>query len=222
MTIEFQNLSFSYNEGDYIIRDFSCLVPSGASLAILGPSGCGKSTLFKLILHLLKPRSGKILIGGKEADGTQAISAVLSEVCLYPWMTVRENLCLTGSQELADQLLKELDMYEWKNYYPHSISAGMTQKVRLARMVMLPADIWLLDEPFNGLDIKSKKTAMDFLRKYRQNKTEILITHNLQEAKDFSETMAIWNLKEKRPEPLNRNQLEELAILQYLMEHENG
>ena len=55
-----------------------------------------------------------------------------------------------------------------------------------------------------------------------EKKTAILITHNLQEAKDFSERLCIWNLKEKRPEELDRSCMEELSILQYLMEHENG
>ncbi len=222
MKIEFSELSFSYNEENDILRNFSYTVPSGIRLAILGPSGCGKSTLFKLILNLLKPKSGKLLIDGKEVDGTEPISAVLSEVVLYPWMTVRENLCLTGSSDMADKLLKELQMYDKRNYYPHALSAGMTQKIRLARLVMQPSEIWLLDEPFNGLDIKSKKVAMDFLERYRKQKTAILITHNLQEAKDFSERLCIWNLKEKRPEELDRSCMEELSILQYLMEHENG
>ena len=199
MEIRFSNVYFQYEETP-VVSDCSLEAASGERLALLGPSGCGKSTLLKLMLGLLQPQQGQVLLGGKPAGQGQAVSALLAESRLFPWMTLLENLCLVGEKAVARQYLEQLGMADWADSYPSAISVGMTQKIRIARMAMIPADLWLLDEPFNGLDLRSKETVQEFLRQTGAGKTMVLVTHNPAEAAAMSDRILTWDRQKRRPD----------------------
>lgn len=204
MDICLREVSFQYGgdseEGTQVLSRYSIEIPSGQILALLGPSGCGKSTLLKLLLGMIRPESGEVLLGGKAPGAGQRISAMLSESRLFPWLTLEQNLRLAGSPERVEEYLSLLQMEQWKSYFPSALSVGMTQKIQLARMALLPADIWLLDEPFNGLDIQSKELVFDFLNRLKGDKTVILVTHHVQEAMRFAERILLWNQQKHRPD----------------------
>lgn len=76
----------------------------------------------------------------------------------------------------------------------------MTQKVKIARLSLLPAEVWLLDEPFNGLDLHSKEVVQMFLKKHQNGRTVILVTHNPKEAVSMSERIIFWDTQKMRPD----------------------
>lgn len=222
MDVLIKDVSFSYSQEKELIDSCDLHIKSGEVLALLGPSGCGKSTLLKLILGILKPVKGEIIINGTTDYEKNKIAAHLSEERLYPWMTLEENLRLIGSKEESAKCLEEVGLTEWADYYPTAISAGMKKKLYLARMSMLEAEMWLLDEPFNGLDLNSKQIIQEFLRKKKENKTIIMVTHNPQEAIDFADRVIFWDKNKKRPyqEWINHNDNKEL--LDYMLHNALG
>lgn len=199
MEIAINDLSFAYSDRQ-VLSHCSLRIASGEVLALLGPSGCGKSTLLKLLQGLLTQEQGEILFDGAPAVDGREISTHLSESRLFPWMTLEENLSLVGKRTQAREYLEALDMSRWADYYPSALSVGMTQKILLARLALVPARLWLLDEPFNGLDLSSKALAQSFLRQHKGDRTVILVTHNLQEATTFADRVLLWNRETCRPE----------------------
>jgi len=222
MELTFDDLSFGYAPGPPIISHCDLRVAPGEVLALLGPSGCGKSTLLKLVLGLLRPNEGRILADGKPMDGSLRIAARLAECRLFPWMTLEENLCLCGPREQAREHLDQLGMGRWADYYPSALSVGMAQKIQLARLAMLPADLWLLDEPFNGLDLSSKAAAQEFLRRRKGGKSVILVTHNPQEATAFADRVIFWDREKKRPDQEWINHSDTDELLQYMLKNALG
>lgn len=221
MDITIKDLTFYY-ENRLILERFNCNIKDGEVVALLGPSGCGKSTLLKLLLGIIAPTEGEILFDGKKALGQRKIASHLSECKLFPWMTLEKNLCVMGSKEEVHQCLKELEMEEWSDYYPSAISVGMTQKIHMARFAMMDAELWLLDEPFNGLDLKSKALVQDFLRKRRNNRTTIIVTHNIKEATAFADRVLLWNREKHCPDREWINNGSGEKLLEYMLQEALG
>lgn len=222
MDVLIKDVSFSYSQEKTLIDNCDLHIKSGEVLALLGPSGCGKSTLLKLILGLLSPQKGKILINGTTDYEKNIIAAHLSEERLYPWMTLEENLCLIGTKEESARCLEEVGLTEWADYYPTAISAGMKKKLYMARLSMLKAEMWLLDEPFNGLDLSSKQSIQEFLRKKKEEKTVLMVTHNPQEAIDFADRVIFWDSAKKRPYQEWINHDDNKELLEYMLHNALG
>lgn len=221
MNIILKDLTFYY-EDRLILDHFNCNIKDGEIVALLGPSGCGKSTLLKLLLGLIEPTDGEILFNGEVPTTKHKIAAHLSECRLFPWMTLEKNLRTTGSKQEAWECLKELEMEEWADYYPSAISVGMTQKIHMARFSMLEAELWLLDEPFNGLDLKSKALVQDFLKRRRKNRTTIIVTHNLKEATNFADRVLLWNKEKHCPDREWINDGNSEKLLEYMLQEALG
>lgn len=221
MDITFKNVSFCYND-QVIIKDFNYYIPSGKVIALLGPSGCGKSTLLKLLLGLLDLTKGEILFNGEKISPKFKIAAHISESKLFPWMTLEKNLRTVGSDKDVKHCLKELQMENWADYYPSAISVGMAQKIQMARFSLLPADLWLLDEPFNGLDAHSKEIVQRFLQTHRENKTTIIVTHNLQEATSFADRVLLWDQEKHCPYHEWENNGQDDSLLKYMLQESLG
>lgn len=205
MKIALEDISFYYGEKE-IIQNCSIEIASGETMALLGASGCGKSTLLKVIAGLLDSSKGRILFNDKERTKEERIASYLSESRLFPWLSISQNLQLTGRKKMVQQYLEQLNLTAFSDYYPHALSAGMQQKIQLARLAMQTSDIWLLDEPFNGLDIQSKEVVYDFLNVLKKGRTVVFVTHNIPEAVTFSDRIAIWDTKKRRPETILRNE----------------
>lgn len=184
--MEIIKISKSFGSLD-VIKDFSLEVKDGEVVCLLGPSGCGKSTLLKIL-------SGLDIAFDGQLDGfeNKRISYVFQESRLLPWLTVKDNLAyvLEGhmpESELDDHIdtfLEKVDLLEFKNSYPNTLSGGMKQRVSLARAFSMPHDILLLDEPFQGLNLELKDQLMTLLESLieQDKKTVIMVTHDLNEA----------------------------------------
>ena len=172
----------------------SFTVPSGQFAALIGPSGCGKSTLLRLAANLLQPSCGSITAGGQSparAAEQRRIAWMAQSPALLPWRTARGNVALAahflppGSARLTPEAaLERVGLADAAAIYPFMLSGGMQQRLALARTLTLPADLWLMDEPFAALDeLTRERLTADLLELWRPLQATFLwVTHNLSEA----------------------------------------
>lgn len=156
-----QRLHLSFGE-KAILRDFSLDVPGQGITALSGPSGCGKTTLLRCVAGLQRPDSGQIL--GIRPEET---AILFQENRLLPWRTVREHLTdvlpphRRGETDFFLSLVElELDAHR----FPLELSGGMQRRLALARCLALDAKLYLLDEPFTGVDLERIRRLMEYLR----------------------------------------------------------
>jgi len=179
MGIVIKNLTKSF-DGKTVLRDFSCELPDAGVIALMGKSGIGKSTLINLMLGLRKPDSGEIHI----PSGTR-FSAVLQEDRLFAHLSARETLRLTTGRSASDidAALLSLSLNPEEKSSVRTYSGGMQRRVSLARGVLFPADVLLMDEPFRGLDGETREKAVAFTLREWKNRLIILVTHDMEEAR---------------------------------------
>lgn len=209
--LEVKELSYSYHsmEGEtQALLDISFAVNTGEFLAVVGPSGCGKSTLLSLISGLIKPSEGTILIDGSPIfAGDSRIGYMLQKDHLFEWRTIFSNACLgleiqkklnEESKERVDKLLFTYGLDAFADAKPSELSGGMRQRAALIRTLALEPDVLLLDEPFSALDYQTRLAVCDDISTIirGQNKTAILITHDLSEAVSVADRIIILT---KRP-----------------------
>ncbi|MGL5123160.1 MAG: ABC transporter ATP-binding protein [Fusobacteriaceae bacterium] len=179
--MKIKNLSKAYGELK-IFENLNIEFSKNKISVILGNSGCGKSTLLNLISDNTLKYTGTI------ENNEKFISYIFQEDLLIPWKTVYENVEYVLN--LKDEIKKNniinnnltlVDLYEYKNFYPHELSGGMKKRVGIARAFSFPSTLLLLDEPFASLDINITKTILkDFIKLQNKNpKTVILVTHNI-------------------------------------------
>jgi len=203
--IEIKNITKNYytKEGEIAaIKDFTLSLNKGEIISLVGPSGCGKSTILSIISELDKESSGCIL----KKDNLK-IAYMLQSDALLPWLTIYENAILglkiqnkltKENIEYVNYLLEFYNLIDFASNYPKSLSGGMKQRVALIRTLSLKPDILLLDEPFSALDQQSRLIISDDVYKIikKENKTVILVTHNIEEAIIFSDKVIVLS---KRP-----------------------
>ena len=159
--IKARELTFRYDE-KLVLDRFSLEIPAGGLTGLSGPSGCGKTTLLRVLAGLETPEAGTV--DGVEASRT---ALLFQEDRLLPWRTVGQHLTdvLPRSRrgELADWLaFAELTGEE--TAYPGALSGGMARRLALARCAALGGELFLLDEPFAGVDPRRAARIMERLR----------------------------------------------------------
>lgn len=194
--IRIRQMSFTYpNHPRQIFSGFSHDFQPGSLTAVVGETGTGKSTLFKLILALLKPQEGEIIF----YNGHQQINASPLTRCNLSYVpqgntllsgTIRENLKMGNPSATEEEMLKALhtavadfvldfpdgiDTYCGEKGY--GLSEGQAQRIAIARGLLRPGGILLLDEPSSSLDQDTEQLLLQRLSTQLQNKTLILITH---------------------------------------------
>ena len=189
--LSLQDISYSYhnlNGETPALSDISFEVSQGEFLAIVGPSGCGKSTLLSIIAGLLTPEEGKSAADCSTDDAVK-IGYMLQRDHLFEWRTIYQNVILglelnhTLTPENRDyvlKLLKDYELYAFKDKKPSELSGGMRQRAALIRTMAIHPDLLLLDEPFSALDSQTRlNVSADIAQIIRQtNKTAVLITHD--------------------------------------------
>lgn len=179
MSITLDRLTKSF-DGKPVLTGFSCELPERGVIALMGKSGIGKSTLINLLLGLIRPDSGRIL----GADNKR-FSAVFQEDRLIQHLSARQNLRLTTGRTDAeiDSALAALSLDPNTPDPVRTYSGGMKRRVALARGVLFPSDVLLLDEPFRGLDADTRMQAIGFVRSRQDNRLILLVTHDGEEAR---------------------------------------
>jgi ABC-type multidrug transport system fused ATPase/permease subunit len=182
--IEFDGLGFEFTPGHPVLEDISFSVRPGEMIAVVGPAGSGKSTLVSLIPRLLEPGSGRILVNGKdirEYDLTvlrKSISVVFQEEQLMS-SSLRENIAFAHTGATEERIREAASIAaadEFINHFPEGydtrlgqrgakISAGQKQRIAIARAVLKPSSILILDQPFSALDVRTEASIVASLDK---------------------------------------------------------
>lgn len=215
--LKVENLVKTYGEGDNIVNavdNISLSVNKGEFVAIVGASGSGKSTLLHLLGGVDRPTSGKIYIDGNEINNMnndklaifrrRQIGIVYQFYNLIPILTVEENISLPcdldgnrPDKERMDLILKSFGLFERKNHLLNELSGGQQQRTSIARALINNPAILLADEPTGNLDSKSTEEIMSILKMSNRdfNQTIIMITHNLEIAKEADRIITIQDGK---------------------------
>lgn len=196
--IDFCQLSKSYgsNNEHPVVANFNLSIQKGEFVCIIGHSGCGKSTVLSIAMGLNKATKGAFVLDGKETDEPGIDRGVVFQhSALLPWLTARENVILAIGQVngrhtqkeqgyLAEQYLNRVGLHNLAECYPNELSAGMRQRVGIARAFALEPKVLLLDEPFSLLDALTRMELQDeLMRLWEQNhRTVIMVTHDVDEA----------------------------------------
>ncbi len=185
------HLSLSYGE-ERIFEDFSFKLEAGKLICLLGRSGTGKSTLLHYIAGLLPSRVAQgTLIADDEQPLTGRIAWMAQQDLLMPWLTVIDNITLGAllrgnrterHRAAARRLLRDVELVNVENRYPHELSGGMRQRVALARTLAEERPVNLLDEPFSGLDASTRYQLQDLATRLLEERTTLLVTHDPLEA----------------------------------------
>lgn len=170
--IQVEHLSLSFGSRE-VLRDFSLAVPDRGVTALRGPSGCGKTTLLRCLAGLERPQSGQI-----SGITPRETAFLFQENRLLPWRTAGQHITdvLPRARwgEAADWLaLAELEGEE--RAYPASLSGGMGRRLALARCLALGGRLYLLDEPFTGVDPERAARIMGRIRAL--NTPVLLVSH---------------------------------------------
>lgn len=170
-----------------LYENFDMDVKKGSIVCLLGPSGCGKTTLLNVMGGLEKPDAMS-----KNDFETLSKSYIFQEHRLLPWKTVYENVAFVIKErfdenrvkEMVNEYLSKVELLDFKDYYPGELSGGMKQRVAIARAFVYPSDVLIMDEPFKGLDIRTKRIVMEtFLKAWEKDKrTVVFVTHDVEEA----------------------------------------
>ena len=174
MPIIVTGLTKSFGE-KRVLDGFAHTFPDNSLTALMGPSGVGKTTLFRILLGLEQADGGTV--SGMEG---KTVSAVFQEDRLFPGLTVLQNAQVTGTG--GEVWLKRLGLGEELHSRPDSLSGGMRRRTALARALCRDGDIFLMDEPFQGLDETRKRDVMEIFRELKARKTILFITHDPEEA----------------------------------------
>ena len=159
--MEVRGLHLSFDEKE-VLKDFSLTIPETGVTALSGPSGCGKTTLLRCIAGLERPEKGQI-----SGIAPQETAILFQENRLLPWRTVEEHLTDVlppHRREEAGFFLNLVQLEQERGRYPGQLSGGMGRRLALARCLALDARLYLLDEPFTGVDLERVHLLMDYLR----------------------------------------------------------
>jgi len=197
-SLEFEQVSFGYGDGNAALNDFTLSVPGGKMVALVGRSGAGKSTVFNLIPRLFDVGSGSLRIDGQDVrDVTLAslrgkIGMVSQDAILFN-DTVRANIAF-GKMDASDEEIiaaaKAAAAHDFIMAMPEGydtivgdrggkLSGGERQRISLARAILKDAPILLLDEATSALDAESERLVQDALEHMAEGRTTIAIAHRL-------------------------------------------
>lgn len=195
--IETRDLSFVYPGGITALRRVNFIAPRKKRIAIIGPNGAGKSTLFKHFNGILKPTSGEVLIKG-EPITKENLKEVRKTVGLVFQNADDQIFCPTVEQDVAfgptnlgldektvshrvEEALKLLGIEELRRRVPHHLSGGEKKRVAIAGVLAMEPEVLVLDEPNAGLDPRSMRDLVDFIRALTEEygMTLIFSTHDL-------------------------------------------
>ncbi|MBQ2883549.1 MAG: ABC transporter ATP-binding protein [Alphaproteobacteria bacterium] len=208
--VEFKNVSFAYEEGKNIFKNFNLVINAGEKVGIVGKSGGGKSTLISLLQRNYDVNEGKITIDGKDISKVKigslkrAISVISQDNILFH-RPIKKNISygkLNATMEEIIEASKIAQADKFINDAPYGyntitgergikLSGGQRQRIAIARAILKNAPILILDEATSALDNKTEVEVIDALNMLMKNKTIIAIAHRLSTLKNMDRIIVI-------------------------------
>ncbi len=205
------DLTVAYHETP-VLWDIDLDVPPGVLLAIVGPNGAGKTTLIKAILGLVRTASGKVLIHDKPYEVQRKIVGYVPQRGTVDWdfPTNVLDVVMMGrygalgwirrprktDRELAMNALEKVGMEKYSNRQISQLSGGQQQRVFLARALVQDSNVYLMDEPFQGVDATTERAIVALLQELRENgKTVVVVHHDLQTVADYFDWVTLLNIR---------------------------
>jgi len=201
--VSFENVSFSYDEGNPLIEDLSLTVSPGQMVAIVGPTGAGKTTLVNLIMRYYDIEAGRITLDDVDISTIQrsSLRSQIGMVLQDPWLfhgTIRDNIAY-GRPEATEAEIIEAAKATFVDRFVHSlpdgydtviddegsnISAGEKQLVTIARAFLSKPALLILDEATSSVDTRTELLLQHAMAALRSNRTSFVIAHRLSTIRD--------------------------------------
>ncbi len=214
--IDINNVSYSYENKVFALKNINLHIEEGEAAALIGVNGSGKSTLMKLINGLITPDSGSYLFAGEEINDKKLQNEQFSKSFHKKIGFVFQNsdvqlFCSNVYDEIAfgprqmgmdeeevkkrvEDTLKLLNIEELGNRQPYHLSGGEKKKVSIASVVVLNPDVYIFDEPMNGLDPKTKRFLKEFMINInRAGKTILCSTHDFEYVKGVFKRAVVFS-----------------------------
>lgn len=210
MKVRFNNVNFSYDEESVVLKNFNLTINDGEMVAILGHNGSGKSTIAKIMMGLLEVENGEIYINDKllSADTIEECRNHMSIIFQNPdnqfvGVTVKDDIAfgLENKNLPREEIIKRIDKYlrlvsmeKFIDHAPEELSGGQKQRVAIAGALAMESELMIFDESTSMLDPKGTKEVNEMIKKIKNenNKTIIVITHNLEEA-SYADRVIVLN-----------------------------
>ncbi|WP_147267903.1 ABC transporter ATP-binding protein [Spongiactinospora rosea] len=197
-SVAFEDVSFSYVAGEPVLRGLSLALAPGETVAVVGPSGAGKSTLVTLLLRFADPGSGRVTLGGHDLrdlppDQVRSMIALVSQDTYLFGGTIRDNIAMalpSASDEQVTAAAKVANIHDFIAGLPDGyatqvgerglrLSGGQRQRLAIARALVSPATVLVMDEAASNLDTENERDIQAALRNLRHGHTTIVIAHRL-------------------------------------------
>jgi len=229
--LEVTDLTVAYHEKP-VLWDVDLEVPSGILLAIVGPNGAGKTTLIKTILDLLQPAAGQVLIYGKPYGEQRRLVGYVPQRGSVDWDFPTDVLDVVmmgrygalgwfkrpsaDERVLAQEALDKVGMSAFAGRQISQLSGGQQQRVFLARALVQDAQIYFMDEPFQGVDATTERAIVTLLQDLRAaGKTVIAVHHDLQTVPEYFDWVTLLNVRRIASGPVGQVFTEENLRLTY-------
>ena len=207
--IDIHNLTVIYSQKP-VLWNVDGQLPEGQLIGIVGPNGAGKSTFLKAIMDLIPVANGKVSFFGEALDQHRKRIAYIPQRQSIDWdfpTTVYEVVVMghypkkglfgklnANDHQKVEESLKQVGMWEFRNRQIAELSGGQQQRVFLARALCQKADLYLMDEPFAGVDAATEEAILDLLKKLRsEGKTVVVVHHDLQTVQTYFDWVMLLN-----------------------------
>jgi manganese/zinc/iron transport system ATP- binding protein len=229
--IEVTDLTVAYAERP-VLWDVDLTVPPGTLMAIVGPNGAGKTTLIKAILGLLPIAAGQVLIYGQPYSEQRRLVGYVPQRGSVDWDFPTNVLDVVtmgrygplgwfrrpGQKEHAQAMdaLRQVGMADYANRQISQLSGGQQQRTFLARALVQDAQVYFMDEPFQGVDATTEKAIVELLKSLRAaGKTVVVVHHDLQTVPEYFDWVTLLNVRRVASGPVDEVFTEENLRLTY-------
>ena len=209
--IEVTDLTVAYRDKP-VLWDVDLTVPPGILMAIVGPNGAGKTTLIKAVLGLVKPAAGNVLIYGQPYQQQRHLVGYVPQRGSVDWdfPTSVEDVVMMGryralgwvrrpgaaEHAAAQEALGKVGMAEFAHRQISQLSGGQQQRVFLARALAQDAQLYFMDEPFQGVDATTERAIVSLLQDLRAaGKTVVVVHHDLQTVPEYFDWVTMLNVR---------------------------
>ncbi len=211
IALETHNLTVSYNKKP-VLWNVDFKLPAGQIVGIIGPNGSGKTTLLKSIMGLTPLSSGYVEIFGSQLDKVRNKISYVPQKESVDWDFPASvmDVVLMGryspknlfkriskrDRDLAAEALEKVNLLEYSDRQISQLSGGQQQRVFIARSLTQNADLFIMDEPFVGVDAATEQAILRLMQEMKQQgKTVIVVHHDLQTAKDYFDWIVLLNTR---------------------------